>query len=167
MAKLSQEQRDQVLVRVASGASYEDAARWCASEWQIKISKQAIAKLVARHRTERKDVAKAVARDHIARQLPRDLTAADDRHAQAARLVDLAATACEAEPTVANFEKYSKASQALIRWEELRRKTLGLDQPDDQIVDSVIGLLGLALEDEERAARAAMADDEPQRAADD
>jgi len=160
-SKLEPEQREQVFVLIAKGASYEEAAAWCRSTLKVSISKQAIGLMVAKHRSERTDVSKAVARDHIARTLPADLTAADAKHAQAGRLLDLAAMACEEIPTVANFEKYAKASAAFIKFEELKRKTLGLDQPDTAFIDNVIDLAGLALAEEEAGARAAAFDDEP------
>lgn len=160
--KLDAEQREKVLARIARGASYEEAAQWCRSELGIQISKQAIGKLVSKHRSERAEVSKAVARDHIARRLPTDLVAADGHHARAGRLLQLAADACEREPTVANFEKYAKASAAFLKWEELQRKTLGLDQPDDAFIDNVVDLAGLALAEEDAVVRAAaFSGDEP------
>jgi len=136
------------------------------SEHGISISRQAIDKLARKRRVELSDVSKAVARNHIAKQLPADLVAADEKHAQAARLLDLAAQQAEAEPSVANFEKYAKASAAFIKFEELKRKTLGLDQPDNALIDNIIDLAGLALAEEDEAARTAAfeadADGEPE-----
>ena len=159
MARLTPEQREQVLSRIAGGASYEEAAEWCRKKLKVTISKQAIGKLAVKHRSERAAVSKAIAADHIARTLPADLTAADAHHARAARLLEIAANACEEDPSVANFEKYAKASAAYLKWEELKRKTLGLDSPDGGFLDNVVDLAGLALAEEDASARAAAFDD--------
>lgn len=161
MAKLTPELRELVLARIAAGSSYEEAADWCGSEHRVSISKQAIGKLVSKHRHERADVSKAIARDHITRQLPKDLEVADAKLKQAEELLDLAAEDARSDPTVSNFEKYSKANQAYLAHLKRRDDTLGLNVPDDPTVDGVVGLLGLALDEEELAAEgAAFADDD-------
>jgi hypothetical protein len=160
VSKLTPEIREQILTHIANGASYEDAAEWVGAHHGISVTKQAIGKLVAKHRSERSEVSKAVARDHIARTLPADLAASDEKHAQAGRLLDIAAAAAESDPTVANFEKYAKASATFLKWEELKRKTLGLDQPDDAFLDNIVDLAGLALEEEDQAVHAAAFDDD-------
>lgn len=160
MSKLTPELREVALAKIASGASYQETAAWLKSTHKVSISKQALGKLVTKHRTERADVSKAIARDHIARTLPADLTAADAKHAQAAKLLDKAAKDALMDGSVAAFEKYSKAAQVYLKFEELKRKTLGLDQPDDLIVGGLVALCGLALEEEEKAAeKAAFGDD--------
>ncbi len=160
--KLTPELREQVLARIAGGASYSETAAWLKSDHKVTVSKQAIGKLVSKHRTERAEVSKAIARDHITRTLPSDLTACDDKHAQAARLLDKAAADALTSGTVADFEKYSKAASIYLKFEELKRKTLGLDQPDESFVGGIVDLCGLALEEEEQAATdAAFADDDP------
>ena len=166
MAKLTPELREAVLARIAAGSSYEEAAEWCKATHNVEVTKQAIGKLVAKHRAERSEVSKAVARDHITRQLPKDLEVADEKLAQAARLLDLAAGAAELEPTVANFEKYAKANTAYLAHVKRRDDALGLNVPDDPTVDGVVGLLGLALDEEETGAAAAAFDDDDEPGAD-
>ncbi len=159
-SKLTPEDREKILALIAKGASYQEAADWCDTELGKPITKQSIGEMVSKHRVERSEVSKAVARDHIARTLPADLEAGDAKHAQAGRLLDIAAQAAQENPSATTYEMYAKASAAFLKWEELKRKTLGLDTPDDTFLDNIVDLAGLALAEEDQAVHAAAFDDD-------
>lgn len=162
MAGKLEDHRDAVLAHIAaSGCSYEEASQWLRASHGIEVTKQAIGKLVKLHRSERSDVSKAVARDHIARQLPADLEIADKRARVAGELLDKAAEKAMTNVTPSAFTCYAKAARVYLDFEEMKRKTLGLNEPDDEVVTGIVDLVGLALAEEETAAaEVAFADDD-------
>jgi hypothetical protein len=141
MAKLTPELREAVLARVAKKSTYKEAAAWLKTAHGVSISEQALCKLVRKHRSETKDVAKAIARAHVAKKLPADLAAADENLRKAQHAYDLAYDAVIETGSVADYDKLKKAAGILARFDEVNRKTLGLDSPDQEAVTDLAALL--------------------------
>lgn len=137
MAKLTLELQELVLARVGKGASHPETVAWLKAEHGVDVTKQAIAKLVKKHRTERADVAKSIARSYIAKTLPKDLEAMDRVQARNLELLERAQEEA-AQPlglTTTNIEKVVKLTQIVQKADETKKRASGLDQPDEVIND--------------------------------
>lgn len=134
-AKLTPEQREAVIKRVAAGASYGEISEWLLTTHSVTISKQAISKMVKKHRSGQADQAKVVARTHIAKRLTKDLSAFDGHMIRVSRLLRLAAREAERDLTTAAVEKVSKLAAVWQKFDDAKKRAMGLDEPDDKITD--------------------------------
>lgn len=134
-AKLTGPQTELVLARVAKGASLSEVAKWAKAEFGVSITKQALSKIVRRHRTERADTAKVIAREHIAATLPRDLAEMDRIQARNIELLERAQTEALENASQANIDKVVKLSTIVQRADEQKKRAVGLEQPDEVVGD--------------------------------
>jgi IS30 family transposase len=135
MSKLSPELQEEVLARVAKRATYDSIVAWLKKKHRITITKQAISKMVRKHRSERADVAKVIARTHIEQTLPTDLAEFDRIQARNVRLLERAQDEANKDFSVANVEKVTKLTGAYLKADEQKKRALGLEQPDEVIAD--------------------------------
>lgn len=134
-AKLTGPQTELMLARVAKGSSLSDVARWAKAEFGVSITKQALSKIVRRHRSERADTAKVIAREHIAKTLPRDLAEMDRIQARNVELLEIAQANALKSATQANIDMVVKLSTVVQRADEQKKRAVGLEQPDEVIGD--------------------------------
>jgi len=135
MRKLSDAHQEIALARIAKGESQAAVAAWLKKHHRVSVTPQAIAKVVRRHRSERADTAKVIAREHIARTLPTDLETMDRIQARNVQLLEFAQTDALKSPSQANVEKVVKLSTIVQRADEQKKRAVGLEQPDEVIGD--------------------------------
>lgn len=135
MAKLTPELQDEILGKVAKRVPYDQIVAWLKKSKRVSVTKQALSKMVRKHRSDRADVAKVVAREHIEKTLPSDLKEFDRVQAHNLKLLESAQRDAEEDMSVANVEKVTKLTQVYLKADEMKKKALGLEQPDDVVTD--------------------------------
>lgn len=132
--KIRPEWREEVLARSAAGESYAQIAAWLGSTHQAAVSESAVAKLVARMRTEARDRVKATLVAHVEKSTaPATLKAFRNRELRALRILRkiedrlLGESPDEVKaPGVGAglVDSYAKVSAIVIRYGELHRRDL-------------------------------------------
>jgi hypothetical protein len=117
------------LLAIATKKTCQAGVEWLAKKG-IKVTNEAVRLLVRKHRSERADAAKSIARKYIAETLPKDLEAIDRVQARNLRLLRRAQAEALVEPTVANIEKVCKLTTVVQKADETKKKAVGLEQPD-------------------------------------
>lgn len=135
MAKLTPKLQDEVLARVAKNVPLDQIAAWLKRSKRVEITKQALSKMVQRHRSDRADVAKVIAREHIARTLPQDLNELDRVKAAQLTILELAQRTARKKPSVVNVQAVKAAALPYLKIVEIQHRAQGLEQPDDVVTD--------------------------------
>lgn len=133
--KIPSDLHGEILARVASNATLPGIVAWLKKSHRVEVSKQALSKLVQKHRAERREVAKTVVSEHIQQTLPADLAALDAVQARNLGLLERAQAEALTELSVANVEKVVKLTTIVQRADEAKKKALGLEQPNEVITD--------------------------------
>lgn len=167
--KLTDDLRDVVVAKAAAGMSLQSIADWIKATHRIDVNKSTLSRVVKSHRSDLANVSKGVVRAAIVPTLEAGIQALQARKARAQKIEEAcAAVVLGAEvddgeggvirtggDVLSGVPMWAKANAELCRIEELELKAAGVDQPDDAMVDGLVGLLGLALDEEDKAARAA------------
>lgn len=146
--KIGPHLHDDILIRVAKGATLDSIAAWLKGSHAISISRSALSRLVKRHRRERATVAKHIVRSHIEEHLPGDLETLEKIMATNVRLLRRAQRAALRELTTANVEKVEKLTRLVLKADEANKRALGLDQPETSPFQGLAELVGLDLNKE-------------------
>jgi hypothetical protein len=141
----------ELLAKAASGHTTRQLSAWLLEAHAVDASHAAVARLLAKHRDARADIAKSVVRENLARTLTTDL---DVLAKHVAKLDALADRSADGEP-----EFYLKAVEQLRKLVDTRLHYAGADQPDTQSDElASLGeraarrlLLAIASSDEESA----------------
>jgi hypothetical protein len=133
--KIRLELHDEILARTARGESTRAVAKWLKSTHGLKVSHVSVARIVARHRTERREIAQHIVREHIEKTLPSDLDELGKLRAGHRRLARLTLRNALKAPTTAAVDAATKAMALVERSEESNRKSLGIDTPEPVISD--------------------------------
>lgn len=152
--KIAAELRDKIAEKAATGASNRAIATWLWKEHKVKVSHQAVGKIVTKNRSVRTAIAKSVITAYAEKNLPADLDRlqrAFDKNIGLLELTQAAAASGRVKgkpsaPTLAQVEAVCKLTATVIKADEHRRKALGLDQPENDAVAEFQGigeLLGL------------------------
>ena len=147
--KLTEQDRADVLTRAAHGASSEECAAFLQARG-LDVSSSAVRKMLQGQRSELADASKVAARSAIGPSIGRVVSTLAHRHRHAVKILRAAEKEAELDPMAA-MDCYAKAVGAWAKVQEAAHKAAGLDQPDDPVVDGVAALLGLSLEERERA----------------
>lgn len=129
MSKLSPQLEREVMARATAGESADALSAWLLGTHQVKISGRALRLRLARTRTERADVAKAVVRETLGKSIGTDL----DRLERLARKAEKLAKKNEHVPDL-----WVKLADTVRKISETKLHFSGADQPDGQ-PDAVAG----------------------------
>jgi len=168
--KLTDELRDVVVAKAAAGMSLQSIADWIKATHKIDVNKSTLSRVVKSHRSDLANVSKGVVRAAIVPTLEAGIQALQARKSRAQKIEEACAAVVLGDEhhegdVLSGVPMWAKANAELCRIEELELKAAGVDQPDDAMVDGLVGLLGLALDEEDKAARKAAF--EPDEARDD
>lgn len=150
MAAIPPALESELIERAAQGASTRDLSQWLKDAKGITASYKAVQRLLSRTKSERADVAKAIVRETITKELPKDLerlegaltravTLAERLHKRTHEALDALADPEDADPSalrvaLASFETLSdraiKASNAELNAFKVRLHFAGADTPD-------------------------------------
>lgn len=151
-AKITKALERHVLAHAAAGKSTRWIASWIQKRYRKDISHNAVAVFLRAHRTEKADVAKAVVREELRTNLPRDLQVFDRRIS--ALVGDLRRVEKASRDIMERFpgspDRWRKVEAMRLKMLEQLRKCLdtklhyvGADQPDEAI-DGLADFLALA-----------------------
>lgn len=139
--KLNENLRTQVLGRVAANETYESIVAWLRKAHRVEITKQAIGKLVAKHRSAPPLRAAPKRRKKSG---GRKVSPTEAHFNRLSRLLKQLTRDAIVERSGVNVDKVAKASAAYQRAYENLRQELGLDQPTTETVADLAALLAKA-----------------------
>lgn len=140
------ELHDSILARAVRGDSPQKIADWLLAEHQVKVSRQAIAKIVKRRTSDTAATAALAESEHVREHMPNWLDQlATIRSTNRALLIDAQA---------AYREKRSEANAKLVKWftdmversAEAERKMLGPREDPESLAGNISELLARGFE---------------------
>lgn len=140
--KLSDDLRDAVIAKHASGWSLQRCADWLARSHNVSITKQSLSETIRNHRSSLADASKASARAATGPAVAKAMKSLTNRVDRATKIVTKAETLALKDP-LSGVDPYAKAVTAYAKLNELLQRASGMDQLDEQL-DGLAGLLGLA-----------------------
>jgi IS30 family transposase len=114
---------DAVFAKAGEGLSSRQIAAWLLSQHAVTTSHKTVAKLLARRRSERADVAKSVVREQLGKSLNADI----------ARLEEIRADLAKRAQTAAkddNLTGYAKLTELELKAIDRKLHYSGADEPD-------------------------------------
>lgn len=160
--KLTDELRDVVIAKAAANISLSTICAWLKSTHGVDVNKSTLSRVVKSHRTDLANVSKGIARASIVPTLEAGMQALQARLGRAQAIEEKCADAVlnvskeDGGGTFYGVPTWAKANAEVCRIEDLMHKAAGLNQADDPMLDGLVGLMGLALDEEEKAAQAAL-----------
>lgn len=126
-SKLTPALEREVMEKAGEGWSARRIADWLKAERSVTMRFQGIAEFLAKTRTERADVAKAIVREKLTPHVTRDI---DRLEKHAAKLDAMADRLADGDP-----ELYLKAVEQLRKVTDTKLHYSGADTPDDSLSD--------------------------------